>query len=468
VAARIYKRHHLSVPGPDGGCYPIRVAERRAKALTAVGELLPALDAYSLNAQWADRSGDPRQAAEAQLALAIHLVMLSRYDNALEHLDRAEELFQAAGAGSTAGTVMLWRAKVLSSRGHFDRALELLDGLERGLSPGDDGLAMSIDALRGNINFWRGDIGSALEAFERQHAHAVSRGVKETELSALINIGLALREQGALDRAAELLERAMAVARRFGYAAYYAIALGSLGGVHLYRRRPRMARDCYLEQLRLTERMGDAYSACCATGDLGGVYIELGELDDARHLIRRELALCREMQDDLGVTFARFKLGVVETDDGRLDDALELVRESVAGVRGLNTERFLGMYLVQLAEIHCRRGEHAEAWAALREALPLRQGGSETDRAKALLRERLRARSDPAAAEADLLRLLDACPEDRAAAYRALHEATGKEEYRQRALELLEEQQRREPTRKAEREIAALRGGAGSSNDAAR
>ncbi|HTY09254.1 MAG TPA: hypothetical protein VMF29_08825, partial [Candidatus Edwardsbacteria bacterium] len=183
------RRLHLRVPGPDGGWFPWRVAERRARALTDAGELRPALQAFELNTGWADRSGDDGAAAGAHLALAIHLMMMVQLDPAVEHLDRAATLFEALGDQAQLRTVSLWRSKVCSSRGQFDQALEMLEQLERSLPPDDAAMAVSVAVFRGNVHFWKGEFDQALASFQRQLDDARRRGKKETELIALINIG---------------------------------------------------------------------------------------------------------------------------------------------------------------------------------------------------------------------------------------------------------------------------------------
>jgi tetratricopeptide (TPR) repeat protein len=428
---------------------------QRAEVLTTAGLLERALAAYRENLDWARRSHDQALLARSHYALARQWITMSRNDDAIEHLDLAEAIYAGLHDDAGLSRVLLSRANVHRSWGKFDEALELL-GRQQALA--DEGLTFLGIALKGNIHFWRGEFEQARAAFTRHLEYSRRHGLKESEITSAINLGLVCREQQQMGPALERLTEALAMARALGISTYYAMALGSIGGLHTYQKEFPLAIKCFEEQLRLARRMGDTYSACCAIGDLGAVYIELGELDTAGKLIGQETDLCHAMKDELGITFARYKSGIIRTEQGELLPARDLLQTSIAEVRRLGSDRFLELYLCQLAEVEYLLGDPAAAGRANAEAAALQAEGSQTAVPNAIMRAKLAARDDPGKAKVLLLDLLRANAGERAAITKALYQATGKEGYRLEALGLFQARYRESPCPKLRKEIEGLNG----------
>ena len=175
-------------------------------------------------------------------------------------------------------------------------------------------------------------------------------------------LGAAHRLAGAPDLAGASFERAVALFEAAGRDPEHGAALFNLG---LVRREldPGAAAECFR---RAAELLGGVQGAA-ALRELGATLLALGEVDEATAVLAR--AAARADRDPAGFGGASNALGLAQLAAGRIDEAVSSFR-SAAGAhpRSVRPDEF-AMAKANLALAYERRGDHARARLAARQAL---------------------------------------------------------------------------------------------------
>lgn len=416
--------------------HPFQVLAGKAEVLNLMGRVPEAEAAAGRNLDWALAHGDLMAEARSRQALYKTLTSTGAYRKALEHTELAGELFSKIGDRRGRCSALLAQADLWCRMGRMDRALELLSGQQRLAGEiGDQTLRNRGLALSGYVKMWLGDFDGSVEMLTLQLEDSRSSGDRYREASSLQSLGVVRRLQGDYPQARRLLDQAIEMSRAIGCASLYATSLGSLAGLLALQGDYGQAISIFRRQIDLAARIGDRYALCCAYGDLGFAYHEMGDADRARDCYLRETGLCREIGDRLLGSYSLYKQAVLEKEFSGAGGALPLLSRAVDEVRPLGAERFLAIYLAELAEVRLDTGDIPGAREALSQAVSL-PPQDETQLANLLTGARLRARDDQPSAVAELLELAASRPDDAARIHRELYRLTGDPDHRRRALEL--------------------------------
>jgi non-specific serine/threonine protein kinase len=142
-------------------------------------------------------------------------------------------------------------------------------------------------------------------------------------------------------------------------------ARGALLGLQAHTTEPRALLE---EAVHLAEASGDQRLAAYARNYLGMTWAGEGR-NEALEPCRQAEAWFRENGDLYGLRLALLLQGSAAMGAGRLDDAKRLNREGVEVARRFGLDRELSIALQNLAAVHLRCGEFAEARRLVREAL---------------------------------------------------------------------------------------------------
>ena len=174
------------------------------------GSLDRALEAFAEAAS----SGDPPTVAAALVGMANAHRVRCDWGLALDCARRSQGVARAAGLAAPLAEALNAEAGVHQSRGDFDAASALLREL---LAVGGDPRLRGV-ALQnlGGIAARRGHLDEADELFQASHEEFVRAGYRTGEVFVLNNRGRLALDRGSYEQAAELLGKAIGVARVVG------------------------------------------------------------------------------------------------------------------------------------------------------------------------------------------------------------------------------------------------------------
>ncbi|HWZ93285.1 MAG TPA: tetratricopeptide repeat protein, partial [Polyangiaceae bacterium] len=176
-------------------------------------------------------------------------------------------------------------------------------------------------------------------------------------------------------RAVEASERATDLYRRVGDASRLGLSLLQLGRRRVFMGRFADAELVFAEALPLLERTDLPRLLAGYFRELGALKMLTGDLAAARMHFEKALTLFRDAGAESAAIIMLLNLGDMAWALGDLDTAFARFREAIALIRK-SAPLFgdiLGHCLTNLAGVHTERGELAEALAAAREGLPLRE-----------------------------------------------------------------------------------------------
>jgi tetratricopeptide (TPR) repeat protein len=314
------RRLHARLSVFMGGC-TVEAAERVADPEGDLGidvlEGIASLVDRSLLRESEDDGGEPRFAMLATIREYAREDLKESGEedellrrHALEFARFAEE----AEAGLRTGDQLLWFSRLENEHDNLRAALD------SSAASGDDQTALRLGGALGW--FWYAH-GHALEGCARLIDLLARTESAPEELRArpMYALGVLLDQRGEPERAAELVERSLAVFRE-------------------QRERERLAR---------------------ALNSLGTINRSLGDLDSARALLEESIAVRRELGDEAGTAGALSNLGVVAFDQGDLDEAEARFTETIALDRAHGNEWGAAVALDGLAGVALERGDYGRA-----------------------------------------------------------------------------------------------------------
>ncbi len=319
-------------------------------------------------------------------ALGEQLFLLVRYDEALEHYNRARERLEAslpsgvpvydlpqAVARRIAGLYHAI-AKVYEQKGMNDRALEFVD---YGLDYLDEGYAVPelvyLYLLSGWIYFRRGDFETARTVFERCVASAREGALAEPEADALRSLGLSFMRLDRRDEALAHLEHSLKLCQNIGARILEGRVLGNLGVIYKNLGHFALAKEYQERALRVGRELGDRGTETAALANLGLVTRMMGDYESAQHYMEAVLELMRERGSLQYVASTLGNLGLVCLERGRYARARECFEESLQISLELNVPLTQSVARLGLGDYFTKVGRYDHAGVQFREVVALAQ-----------------------------------------------------------------------------------------------
>ena len=189
---------------------------------------------------------------------------------------------------------------------------------------------------------------------------------------ALVALGSALGNQGALDEAGVALDEAMASARRRDDVVLEARILNFLSFVATRRGDHALAAALSRDELACWTQIGSTRGEATALRHLAVAQQHLGELDDAAALCRRAMELWVALGDPASVAHVETTLADVARVRGDLGDATQLYDHALVELEAIGDRRCTASTFKNLAVIAARRGEHPRSADLFHRSLLLR------------------------------------------------------------------------------------------------
>jgi predicted ATPase/class 3 adenylate cyclase len=349
------RRLHARLSVFMGGC-TVEAAERVADPDGELGvdvlEGIASLVDRSLLGESEDDEGEPRFAMLATIReyAREHLRETGEEDELLRRhaLDFAR-FAEEADARVRTGDQLLWFSRLESEHDNLRAALD------SSAASGDGETALRL--------------GGALGWFWYAHGHALEGCARLTDLLArtedvpeelrarpMYALGVLLDQRGEPERAAELVERSLAVFREHGEQERLARALNSLGTIKRSLGDPESARSLLEESIEVRRELGDEAGTAGALSNLGVVAFEQGDLDAAEARFTETLALDHVHGNEWGAAVALDNLVAVVLERGDYDRAGELIRDNLAAVERLADRELIAFGLEKAAVLAAAEG----------------------------------------------------------------------------------------------------------------
>jgi serine/threonine protein kinase/tetratricopeptide (TPR) repeat protein len=260
--------------------------------------------------------GESRSAYEAR---AVEARLLGRPGKAQEILARLVERYP----GDTEARVAL--AEAYGEQGSLDKAVAALQPVVR-LAPHHPRAWF----LLGKYSILAGNARRAIDEY-LVHALVVQNqlGSEEGRADVLNAFGVAWRELGEVQRAAESYEQAAAIRRRIGDERGYATTLRNLATLHTVRGEHAAAERKLGEALAILERLGDGPGIADLYNELGILDEERGRYEEALGHYQRALRVRRDLGNDLAFAESFGNVGYACYLLGRYDDAMVYWRQGL-------------------------------------------------------------------------------------------------------------------------------------------
>jgi predicted ATPase/class 3 adenylate cyclase len=365
------RRLHARLSVFVGGC-TVETAER----VLADDEL--GLDVLEGIASLVDRSllregeeaeGEPRFSMLATIReyAREHLAEIGEEEEFLRrHALEFARFAEGADAGLRAGNQLLWFGRLETEHDNLRAALD------SSVAHGDQRTALRL--------------GGALGWFWYAHGHALEGCSRLTDLLARTEsapeelrarpqyaLGVLLDQRGEHERAADLVERSLAVFRDQGERQRVASALNSLGLIKRGLGDLEGARSLLEESIAVRRELGDAAGRAGALSNLGVVAFEQGDLDEAEARFTETIELDRAHANEWGLGVALDNLASVALERGEYDHARDLVRNALASAERLADRELIAFGLEKTAVLAAAEGDDVEAGRLVGAADALRE-----------------------------------------------------------------------------------------------
>ncbi|WP_225886713.1 CHAT domain-containing protein [Leptolyngbya sp. PCC 6406] len=218
-----------------------------------------------------------------------------------------------------------------------------------------------------------GQYNRAIDLYEQDLAIAREIGDRAGEGITLGNLGVVYRNLGQYNRAIDLYEQHLAIAREIGDRAGEGRALGNLGNAYNSLGQYNRAIDFYEQQLAITREIGDRAGEGRALGNLGAAYNSLGQYNRAIDFYEQQLAITREIGDRAVEGRALGNLGAAFYSLGQYDRALEQFGQAVALFNQLGARAEEAVFLSNIGVLLNDRDQPELAITFLKASVDIRE-----------------------------------------------------------------------------------------------
>jgi len=351
-------------------------------------------------------AGAPERAMDHAMRAGDHALEVYAHEMALEHFEtalvlarRADDEASVLDAVERIGRVHATRGEYEEADRRYDYVLERTDDrdLRRRIARQRVSMRINqgeyeacIDVARDVLSEWdgetadptvcrllgaegwarqiTGDPDRARELFERSLAMARELDDDDLRARALHRLGTLENFLGDVETAIDLLESATDVAAASDLIERESSSVNNLAMIHLKRGDLSTARDQYARSRELARVVGDRVGEVLTVGNLGYVEQQMGNWDQTVEYARECLSMAESLDIRASVSIGHRLLGVVAGYRGEFDEARSRLRESLDIEREMQHMRFVALVHAELARIDRVTGDLDAALDHAREA----------------------------------------------------------------------------------------------------
>lgn len=312
-----------------------------------------------------DRMDD---AASIREKLATVLRTVSRFDGALEVLERAVEYYRSAGDDEALGRVVAQIGRVYAFRGDADAGIEHLQPviveLER--REPSSGLAMlyaSLAALYFPAGRYAESAGAATRACE------IARALDEKRVlaDALRHLATALGLLGRAPEGIQPIQESVALSEAIGDFTVLPVALNNIGAGYMVLGDLEQNRVYRERALQAAGRVGEQAWIGAATATLGQAHYYLGDWEQARRRANESVSILGTLGETWYMAYPLLYIGTVDVAEGKWESAAHHLEEAIKIADRSRDLQALRWAAVPRAELDLVHGRVADAIARLEE-----------------------------------------------------------------------------------------------------
>jgi CHAT domain-containing protein len=224
----------------------------------------------------------------------------------------------------------------------------------------------------GRININLAQYQKALDVFNQALVIARPYGYRQGELDAESNMAMVYQELGDTQKALELNQQTLALARTLGNRDDEATILGNMGVIYesdLHDQKT--ALEYYKQALQTFQEIGDRWRESVMLNNIGNAYKRENDLQTALDYYARALPLRRELKNPQGEAATLNNMGAVYQQQGEYQKALDYFIQSNTIIHAVGYRRGEALTLFSMAESLEDLGKPLEALGKMEEGLKI-------------------------------------------------------------------------------------------------
>jgi adenylate cyclase len=289
-----------------------------------------------------------------------------RYDDALQRLEPAAEIYHRAGDLEAAGRVTAQMGMVHRWRGSAEDGVRLVQPMIEALEPvGPSPALASLHVALAQLQFLAGRYRDTLSAAAR--AAEVAQAIGDTRLlgEAEERRGTALTVLGRPEEGRRVLEETIPLLEESGNLAVLWRALNNAGYACEQQGRIHDQLRYVRRSLEVAERIGNPDEIAFVLGNLGDTLLTVGDWPAARASLERAMVYLQQTDHTVNAAYPMGFLGCLALREGRWDEAAGTLEEALELSVEAAARRAQEQVQIYLAELDLRRGQPEQARARL-------------------------------------------------------------------------------------------------------
>ena len=256
----------------------------------------------------------------------------------------------------------------ITVRGPFGASAELGRGVVEILDRAQSGRVL---VCLGNAERRLGNVERAQEIYETGLSVARETGNRRLEANFTSHKAILAGSQGRVKDAMSGMEASLALARELGDRVLEGNNLGNLGVLYATVGRLDEAQRYYEAGLAIHHESGHREGEGSVLSALSNLLVDQSRFDEARERCTTSLGIAREMGDQVQQGYSLSTLALVDRIQGHAETALQHATAALDIARKTGERRFEGYLLGDLAALHYVEGRTEEARACYVEALSI-------------------------------------------------------------------------------------------------
>lgn len=345
----------------------------RARVLAAKGYYAKALDLYNKSAEVFFRSSNKRELLQVLANRSLALTNLSRHEEALRDLDRAEELVGEDRFHRISADLMNARGMVYARTQDnpravecYTRALEMYRQVEN-----RQGMAAALNNL-GHVHEAKSEYSDAQQKYSAALELAKKTGNPVLESVTVNNLANVNLRRGNYSQALKLYNGALDVAQRLQMKLLEAERLNNIGAAHMALADYPEALDYFSRSLELSRSIGAPEAQAWALHNLANISKEMGDLREALGYSATAVQLAKDTGNRWLQATSTLRRGNIYERCGVFPKAIQAYQEAARIQEEISDSLFRSVTLVDMANMFARRGRFTEAETNLEIALNLK------------------------------------------------------------------------------------------------
>ena len=223
----------------------------------------------------------------------------------------------------------------------------------------------------GNVYQLKGDLDSALDAFERMLRLSWVVASRTKAGVAFNKIGRVWRQKGNLDLALEYLERGRGLFRQAADLRGVATSLDDIAQAFWRLGRYDKALDRSAKALEMRRKLGHKRSIAASLSNIGNIEKDRGLFDEAEACFQEAMDLRKEVEDRYGYVTSLINLGTLAFERGNLRQAREFWEDALTEAEKIGAVPLQVTLLINLSETALDLGKVSDARAGIDRAMTL-------------------------------------------------------------------------------------------------